>query len=149
MRSNRLAKVLAAATALAGITAGSLAASGTAVAATPERHQTLVSGPASATKVVNLGLSTTQAKKVQNWLADLHGYTGPIDGALGTGSWQAMQRYLRQYSYTGAIDGIVGTGTIKALQRFLKDFGCYSGATDGIAGAGTKAAFADMADSIS
>ncbi|MFB7531401.1 peptidoglycan-binding domain-containing protein [Streptomyces sp. NPDC056178] len=148
MRSNRLVKTLIGATALVGITAGSLVACGTASAATPGRQQTALAGPASATEVVDLGLSVAQAKKVQNWLADLHGYTGPIDGALGTGSWQAMQRYLRQYSYTGAIGGVVGTGTIKALQRFLKDFGYYSGAVDGVAGAGTKAAFAEMADSI-
>ncbi|MGW2652186.1 peptidoglycan-binding domain-containing protein [Streptomyces sp. NPDC001478] len=147
MRSNK-ARALVAAAALLGITAGTLAASGTAVAVTQARQLAVASGPTAVTEVVNLGLTTTQAKRVQDWLSDLHGYTGPIDGQLGTGSWQAMQRFLRQYSYTGAIDGIVGTGTIKALQRFLKDYGYYSGAIDGIAGAGTKAAFAAMANSI-
>ncbi|WP_318206627.1 MULTISPECIES: peptidoglycan-binding domain-containing protein [unclassified Streptomyces] len=148
MRSNKLVKALATATALAGVTAGSLATSGTAFAATPERSQNVVSGPASATEVVNLGLSTSQAKRVQLWLAYSWGYTGALDGLLGTGSWQAMQRMLRHYGYTGAIDGIVGTGTIKALQQFLKNNGFYSGAIDGIAGSGTQAAFAAFANTL-
>ncbi|MEE1806397.1 peptidoglycan-binding domain-containing protein [Streptomyces sp. BE133] len=148
MRSNKV-RALASVTALLGITAGTLAASGTAVAATPERHQTVVSGPASITEVVNLGLSTSLAKRVQFYLSHYAGvYTGAIDGLLGTESWKAMQRVLRSYGYTGAIDGIVGTGTIKALQQYLKSDGFYSGAIDGIAGSGTQAAFAAWANQL-
>jgi peptidoglycan hydrolase-like protein with peptidoglycan-binding domain len=147
MRSHRLVKTLATATALVGITAGSLAASGTAFAV-PDRHQAPVSGPASVTEVNNLGLSSALAKRVQLMLAYDWGYAGALDGALGTGSWQAMQRLLRHYGYTGAIDGIVGTGTIKALQQLLKNEGFYSGAVDGIAGAGTRSAFAAFANTL-
>ncbi|MGW2089684.1 peptidoglycan-binding domain-containing protein [Streptomyces sp. NPDC001880] len=148
MRSNKV-RALASFTALLGIAAGSLAASGTAVAATPERRQTVVSGPAAITEVVNLGLSTSQAKRVQFYLRYYAGvYTGAIDGLLGTESWKAMQRELRSYGYTGAIDGIVGSGTIKALQQFLKNAGFYSGAIDGIAGSGTRAAFAAWANQL-
>ncbi|GAA2258710.1 hypothetical protein GCM10010232_56440 [Streptomyces amakusaensis] len=148
MRSSRLVKALATATALAGITTGSLAASGTAIAVTPERSQSAASVPASATEVVNLGLSTSQAKRVQLWLAYDWGYTGALDGLLGTASWQAMQRLLRHYGYTDAIDGIVGPKTVKALQQFLRNNGFYSGAIDGIAGSGTKAAFAAFANTL-
>ncbi|MFF3735242.1 peptidoglycan-binding protein [Streptomyces sp. NPDC002476] len=123
MRSNTV-KALASIAALLGITAGTLSASGTAVAATPERHQSVVSGPAAVTEVENLGLNTSQAKRVQS--------------------------YLRYYAgvYSGAIDGLLGTETIKALQRFLRSAGYYSGAVDGIAGAGTRAGFAAWANQL-
>jgi hypothetical protein len=79
--------------------------------------------------VVNLGLSTAQARNVQCWLKANWGYTGALDGQLGTNSWKAFQRNLRTYwGYTGAIDGIVGSGTVKALQRLLKDSWGYTGA---------------------
>ncbi|MER5985742.1 peptidoglycan-binding protein [Streptomyces sp. NPDC001787] len=147
MRSNTM-RAIASTAVLLAIAAGTLAASGTAVAATPERHQTVVAGPASATEVVNLGLSASLAKRVQLMLADQWGYYGAIDGALGTESWVAMQRYLRIYGYTGALDGIVGTGTIKALQRALNDESYYSGAIDGIVRPATRAAFAAFASDL-
>lgn len=101
--------------------------------------------------VVNLGLSTTQAKYVQCWLRANWGYTGAIDGLLGTNSWKAFQRNLKaHWGYTGPIDGIVGSGTIKALQRLLKYGGWgYTGPIDGIAGSGTQAAFKRFADACS
>ncbi|MGW2183913.1 peptidoglycan-binding domain-containing protein [Streptomyces sp. NPDC001732] len=148
MRSSRLVKAFATATALAGIAAGSLAASGTAFAVPEEKSPSLVARPASATEVVNLGLSVSQAKRVQLLLAYDWGYTGAVDGQLGSGSWKAMQALLRNYGYTGSIDGIVGSGTITALQRFLKYWGHYSGAIDGVAGSGTRAAFAAWANTL-
>ncbi|MEU6934987.1 peptidoglycan-binding domain-containing protein [Streptomyces sp. 2RAF24] len=149
MRSNRLVRAVATATVLAAVTAGSLAASGTAFAVSPEKSQGVVARPASATEVVNLGLNSDQAKRVQFFLRYYVGvYSGGIDGLLGTESWKGMQRMLRSYGYTGAIDGIVGSGTIKGLQQFLKSEGYYSGAIDGIAGSGTKAAFAAWANQL-
>ncbi|MFF9573373.1 peptidoglycan-binding protein [Streptomyces sp. NPDC014685] len=150
MRSNTVKASLASIAALLGITAGTLSASGTAVAATPERHQSVVSGPAAVTEVENLGLNTSQAKRVQFYLRYYAGvYSGGIDGLLGTESWKGMQRILRDnWGYTGAIDGIVGPETIKALQRFLRSAGYYSGAVDGIAGAGTRAGFAAWANQL-
>jgi peptidoglycan hydrolase-like protein with peptidoglycan-binding domain len=69
--------------------------------------------------VVNLGLSTAQARNVQCWLKANWGYTGALDGQLGTNSWKAFQRNLRTYwGYTGAIDGIAGSGTQAAFKRF-------------------------------
>ncbi len=111
--------------------------------------QTVASSEAVAPFAVNnLGLSVAQAKKLQRALKGW-GYNGAIDGQLGTGSWQAMQRYLKKYwSYDGAIDGIVGSGTVKALQRWLKSNWGYSGAIDGVAGAGTKAALKRYVDSL-
>lgn len=147
MRSNT-GRGLASVVALLGITAGTLAVTGTAVAA-PERHQSAVSGPAAVTEIENLGLSSSQAKRVQFFLRYYVGvYSGAIDGLLGPESWKGMQRMLRSYGYTGAIDGIVGPGTITALQRYLRSEGYYSGAIDGIAGTGTRAAFAAWANQL-
>ncbi|WP_327670873.1 MULTISPECIES: hypothetical protein [unclassified Streptomyces] len=106
-------------------------------------------GPASAA-VVNLGLDRQGAKRIQRWILTMYGYTGSIDGALGTSSWKAMQRYLATWPsqpspYKGAIDGVVGPKTIVSLQANLKKFYGYKGALDGIAGSGTKAAFWRMA----
>jgi len=80
-------------------------------------------GPASAA-VVNLGLDIQGAKRIQRWILTMYGYTGAIDGWLGTNSWKAMQRYLATWPgqpspYTGAIDGIVGPATIVSLQANL------------------------------
>jgi hypothetical protein len=40
--------------------------------------------------------------------ASHHGYTGPIDGVLGTNSWAGTQRGLKDYGYTGPDDGVPG-----------------------------------------
>jgi len=49
--------------------------------------------------------------------ASHHGYSGPIDGVLGTQSWAGTQRGLADYSYTGPADVVPGTNTHKAMQR--------------------------------
>ncbi|MFE6475664.1 peptidoglycan-binding domain-containing protein [Streptomyces rochei] len=119
-----------------------LGASATAAAA-PGDTPLNVTSQATSQAVENLGLNARQAKGIQRHL-QVRGYNpGTIDGYLGTDSWKAMQRSLRDYhGYTGAIDGIVGPNTIKALQRMLKEFYGYTGAIDGIAGDGTRAAWA-------
>ncbi|MGA5067160.1 peptidoglycan-binding domain-containing protein [Streptomyces exfoliatus] len=96
----------------------------------------------------NLGLSSTQAKQLQRWLALHYDYNDNIDGLLGTNSWKAMQRHLRAaWDYDDAIDGIAGPNTIKALQRSLRGYG-YNGPIDGIAGEGTRVAFAKFAGGL-
>jgi len=59
-----------------------------------------------------------------------------------------MQCFLRNApaSYTGAIDGLLGTNSWKAYQRWLKEYWGYTAAIDGIAGSGTKAAFKRLAN---
>ncbi|MDK1473480.1 peptidoglycan-binding protein [Streptomyces sp. 549] len=150
MRSNLLAKSLVSVTAVVGLTAGSLAGAGTALAAPQKAAQPPVSSEAVAPQaVVNLGLSAAQARNVQRWLTRHWGYTGAIDGQLGTNSWKAFQRNLRtHWGYTGAIDGVVGSGTVSALQRLLKAGWGYTGAIDGIAGSGTQAAFKRFANAL-
>ena len=146
MRSNLLARSLVGATAvlaLAGV--GVVSSAGTSFAA---NHQPAVTATVTPLATVNLGLSTGQAQNVQRWLAKYWGYTGGIDGQLGTNSWKAFQRNLQTYwGYTGAIDGVVGSGTVSALQRLLQNWG-YTGAIDGIAGSGTQAAFKNFANGI-
>ncbi|MFE5894028.1 peptidoglycan-binding protein [Streptomyces sp. NPDC002285] len=145
MRPNVWTRTLVSVSAVIGLAAGSLATAGTSFAA-PDT-QPAVSSEVSVLAVNNLGLTAAEAKKVQGWLKQYWGYTGAIDGQLGTNSWKAFQRCLKEYwGYTGAIDGIVGSGTIKALQRLLQHYG-YTGAIDGIAGSGTRAAFKNFANS--
>ncbi|CAL9547960.1 peptidoglycan-binding domain-containing protein [Streptomyces sp. enrichment culture] len=131
-----------------GIAAGGLATAGTAMAAPTSIPQQAASAEAVAPLAVNnLGLSIAEAKRIQQYGDDRWGYTGPIDGLLGTESWKALQRWLKaSWEYNDSIDGIVGPNTVKALQRYLKDRFEYTGAIDGIAGSGTKAAFKRMAN---
>jgi lysozyme family protein len=146
MRANAVTRTVVSLTAVVWIAAGTLAGAGAATAE-PVSKPAVSSQDVSVLAVNNLGLTTAEAKKVQNWLKQYWGYTGAIDGQLGTNSWKAFQRCLKQYwGYNDAIDGIVGPNTIKALQRLLKDSWGYTGAIDGIAGAGTKAAFKRFAN---
>jgi peptidoglycan hydrolase-like protein with peptidoglycan-binding domain len=147
MRPRVMTKTLLIATAVLGLTAGGVGGVGFAATA----QSATVSSTASGTEVaplavVNLGLSVTQAKKVQCFLERHWEYDGLRDGLLGTESWQAMQRYLVRWGYEGRIDGVVGTGTVMALQRVLQRAWDYEGLIDGIPGDGTKAAFKRFAE---
>jgi peptidoglycan hydrolase-like protein with peptidoglycan-binding domain len=138
--------MLAVSAVLASCLVGGLPAAG--FAAPAQASPPAVSPQVSVRAVQNFGLTTQEAKYVQCWLRDW-GYTGPIDGLLGTESWKAYQRFLKQYyGYTGAIDGDPGPNTIRALQREMRNYG-YTGPIDGIAGPGTRAAFKRMANSLS
>lgn len=150
MRVNILTRTLIGVTAAAGIAAGGLAGASTVFAApAPASHGAVSSAAVTPAAVVNLGLNYNLANGLQCWLHNNDwGYNGPYDGELGTGSWKAMQRYLRfNDGYNGPIDGIVGSGTVSALQHRLRLYG-YTGPIDGIAGAGTQAAFARFADDM-
>lgn len=48
------------------------------------------------------------------------GYTGLVDGVLGTGSYRAIQRSAQPFGYKGPVDGVLGTESKKAIQRRLK-----------------------------
>ncbi|MEU7291958.1 peptidoglycan-binding domain-containing protein [Streptomyces exfoliatus] len=149
MRPSVMTRALVTATALAGLAAGTLATAGTSVAAAPQAPQQGISTEAFGTLATeNFGLSLTQAKYVQGWLADHWGYPrDEIDGYLGTNSWKAYQLCLRKYwGYTGNIDGDPGPNTIRALQRQLKATAGYTGAIDGIAGPATREAFKRFAN---
>ncbi|NJQ15182.1 peptidoglycan-binding domain-containing protein [Streptomyces bohaiensis] len=149
MHAKHLMRTAVAFTAVAGVTLGTLAVSGTAAAA---QQQTVVAQTESVAplSVVNLGLTSAEARNVQRWLARQWNYTGAIDGQLGPNSWKAMQRWLKaQWGYGGAVDGIVGGGTISALQLMLKSGYGYGGSIDGVAGAGTQAAFKRFANARS
>ncbi|MEV8032338.1 peptidoglycan-binding domain-containing protein [Streptomyces sp. NPDC002742] len=142
MRSHVLGRTIVSLTAIAGIAAGTLAAAGTGYAAPAPTAQPVVGAPAAALATENFGLTTAGAMNVQRFLASDWGYTGKIDGLLGTESWEAFQRYLKKYyGYTGNIDGDPGTNTIMALQRLLKEYYGYTGKIDGVAGTETRAAF--------
>ncbi|MEV1008640.1 peptidoglycan-binding domain-containing protein [Streptomyces sp. NPDC049881] len=150
MRSNSLARSVAGVALVIGITAGGLAGAGAGFAAP---QPTAGAGAAEAgdvgvRAVNNLGLSTQQAKYVQCFLRVESTYTGAIDGALGKGSWAAMQRHLAAYwGYpANQIDGAVGPNTLKALQRMLAYGYGYSGSIDGLDGPKTRAAFARFAN---
>ncbi|MFJ8388855.1 peptidoglycan-binding protein [Streptomyces sp. NPDC094438] len=144
MRS-ALTRALVSATAIVGITAGTLAGASASFAASQPTAKPLVSTQDVAILAVNnLGLNTTQAKNWQCWLRDAGYDPGAIDGQLGTNSWMAAQRMFNDLNLgAGTVDGIVGANTIKALQRYLNSYG-YGLAVDGSAGPKTKAAFADF-----
>ncbi|MGW0951435.1 peptidoglycan-binding protein [Streptomyces sp. NPDC002545] len=148
--SRTLRRRIVSAAAVAAMTLGGsiVAMSPSQAASAPAATAAANSGTVAPLAVVNLGLSTTQATYVQCWLKyGNYGYTGALDGQLGTESWKAFQRYLKPtYGYTGAIDGIVGSGTVSALQRLLKAHYGYTGAIDGKAGRGTQDAFKTFAN---
>ncbi|MET8662727.1 peptidoglycan-binding domain-containing protein [Streptomyces tendae] len=141
-----LTKVLVGVTTAAGIAGGGLVTAGTAgaVSAPVQRSASSEVAPLA---VVNLGLSTAQAKDWQCSLRALGYLPGKIDGRLGTDSWKAAQRFFRDHKwYSDDIDGIVGTNTVMALQRMLNVNLDANLKVDGIAGPRTKAAFSDFAD---
>jgi lysozyme family protein len=152
MRSNALTRTVVSLTAVVGLAAGTVAAAGTSFAAPQPAAKSAVSAQdVSVLAVNNLGLSNRQAKNVQCWLKNGGwGYTGDIDGLLGTNSWKAYQGFLTDYGYpSDEIDGAVGPNTIKALQRQLKRDGWgYNGDIDGIAGTKTKEAFKRYANAV-
>jgi peptidoglycan hydrolase-like protein with peptidoglycan-binding domain len=84
------------------------------------------------------GVSVTvaQGKILQNFAAK-GGYTGPIDGVMGTNSWRGVQQTLRDLGYyEGPADGAPGVNTYRGLQRLAKVYG-YTGPIDGIPGTNT------------
>lgn len=152
MRVNTISRTLVTFSAIAAIGAGGLVTAGSATAAPAADRQTVTAAAdVNPLAVNNLGLNNQQARNVQCFLKNGNwGYSGAIDGLMGTGTWQAMQRRLANgFGYNDAIDGIVGPNTIRALQRRLADGYGYTGAIDGIAGSGTQAAFRTYANSLS
>ncbi|MEX3104201.1 MULTISPECIES: peptidoglycan-binding domain-containing protein [unclassified Streptomyces] len=146
MRPKTLSRTLVGAATAAAIAVGSLAGASAGFAAPAQETKAASSTEARILATVNLGLSQAEARKVQNALAARWRYTGDIDGLLGTESWMAMQRFLKEhYGYTDGIDGIVGTHTVEALQRYLKRFYGYEDRIDGDPGPNTRAAFKRMA----
>jgi lysozyme family protein len=149
MRPNAATRTLVSVTALVGITTASLITASAAFAASaPATRPAVTSEPVSVLAVNNLGLTTGEAENVQNWMKQYWGYTGPIDGRLGTESWKAFQRFLKEHwGYTGPLDGEVERGTVVALQRFLAaEWGLST--VDGMLGAETRAAFKRFANAI-
>ncbi|MBV1851319.1 GH25 family lysozyme [Catellatospora tritici] len=72
-------------------------------------------------------------------VAQLGGYTGPVDGVLGPNSWKGVQTLLKQLGlYSGPVDGVPGTNTYKGLQ-LLAQRGGYTGPVDGLPGPNTYA----------
>ncbi|MFJ7064710.1 peptidoglycan-binding protein [Streptomyces sp. NPDC101115] len=148
MRPSILTRSIVSVTAVVGLAAGTLATAGTSFAASAPASQlaAVSAGGFGTLATYNFGLSGAQASRVQDWL-QAWGYTGALDGQLGTNSWKAFQKCLAaHWAYTDPIDGIPGTDTVKALQRMLKAKWGYTGAIDGIAGDGTKAALKRLAD---
>ncbi len=147
MRPRPWSRTLVSVTVLIGAAATGLASASPGFAVTePTARPAVSADEAGASAVVNLGLTTTQAKGIQRMLKGTSGYAGTVDGYLGTLSWKALQKHMSPWYYDDLIDGIVGPKTIAGLQEILRDKGYYHGAIDGIAGSQTKAAFAEWAD---
>ncbi|MTE21569.1 hypothetical protein F0L17_21125 [Streptomyces sp. TRM43335] len=71
------------------IGAGGLATAGAA----PPEKPAAGSGTVASLAVVNLGLTTTEAKRLQGWLKEHHGYTGAIDGIAGPETRRAFGNF--------------------------------------------------------
>lgn len=68
-------------------------------------------------------------------LARSGGYTGPLDGVMGTNSWRGWQTVMRDWygANPGTIDGVPGPNTYKAMQKIASYHG-YTGPIDGVMG---------------
>jgi peptidoglycan hydrolase-like protein with peptidoglycan-binding domain len=144
----RTARNLASAVAAVGIAVAGVGV----VVTTQAAADPIVGAPGySVLATVNFGLSTQQAKNVQCFLrTSPASYTGAIDGQLGTNSWKAMQRWLREYwDYNDSIDGDPGPNTVRALQRMLAFGWDYNDSIDGDPGPNTRAAFKRFANDMS
>lgn len=88
-----LTKALVSVTTAVGIAVGGLATGGTAMAAPAPAQQQTATSEVGTLAVVNLGLTTAQAKDWQCWLRAMGYAPGVIDGQLGTNSWKAAQTF--------------------------------------------------------
>ena len=83
-------------------------------------------------------VSVEEGKTLQR-VAQRGGYTGAVDGVLGTNSWKGVQTVLKnQGFYSGTVDGVPGENTWKGVQR-LAQLGGYTGPVDGFPGSYTYA----------
>lgn len=77
--------------------------------------------------------------KILQRVAQRGGYTGPVDGVMGTLSWKGVQTVIsNQGFYSGPIDGAPGENTWKGVQK-LAQLGGYTGPVDGFPGQYTYA----------
>jgi GH25 family lysozyme M1 (1,4-beta-N-acetylmuramidase)/lysozyme family protein len=77
--------------------------------------------------------------KILQRVAQRGGYTGVVDGVMGTNSWKGVQTVISNRGfYSGPIDGIAGENTWKGVQR-LAQLGGYTGPVDGFPGQYTYA----------
>ncbi|MEX0169800.1 GH25 family lysozyme [Streptomyces sp. LMG1-1-1.1] len=106
--------------------------------AKPDAFGTAVLPPPGANPVPDSGPAISLADGVTlQRIAELGGYTGPIDGVLGVNSWKGVQTLLTRLGlYSGPVDGVPGTNTYKGLQQ-LAQRGGYTGPVDGIMGPNT------------
>lgn len=102
--------------------------------------QKYASGSGGSGKIAKTATSTDGVPGTIFWqrlqvFARIHGgYSGPIDGRLGTDSWKGVQKPMRNYGYTGPIDGKPGVNTYKAMQRLAQQKSTYRGPIDGTMG---------------
>ena len=85
--------------------------------------------------------NTTFYMRMQLW-ASLYGYTGPIDGVLGSNSWAGFQRALADQGYSVNDTGTPDSATYSALQALAALHGGYTGPIDGVLGSNSYRGFA-------
>lgn len=94
-------------------------------------------------------ISSTQESGVPNstfymrmqLLASQNGYTGPIDGVLGSNSWRGVQTYLASQGFLLSVTGNPDSNTYSAMQQVASMYG-YTGPVDGIMGPNSYRGFA-------
>ncbi|MFC7884722.1 peptidoglycan-binding protein [Streptomyces sp. NPDC057376] len=87
-----MTRALATVATVVAIAAGSLAVAGTSVAATSEKKPVASAETSAPLAVVNLGLTTSEAKSLQGKFLRAWGYTGAMDGIAGPETRAAFRR---------------------------------------------------------
>ncbi len=102
------------------------------------------SGPAPSSAAgwaLNLPAASVQAR-VQAALKTRGLYGGPVDGAMGTNGFKAIQTELQAVGYTGPIDGVIEGEGCRLIQTYAARFGGYTGPVDRVLGPNSWAGFA-------
>lgn len=90
---------------------------------------------------LNLPVASLQAR-VQAALKTRGLYTGPVDGAVGSSGFKAIQTELRTVGYAGPIDGVIEGEGCRLIQTYAARFGGYTGPVDRVLGGNSWAGFA-------
>ena len=74
-------------------------------------------------RVLRLGMSGTDVQEIQSLLKRLELDPGPVDGAFGRRTEQAVRAFQRRFGLVP--DGIVGLNTFRVMETFLMGYDTY------------------------
>ena len=136
MHHNKLVLALVGGLIVTLTTAGTVAQTAPAEAATTRMSSACSSVPTTTTESDGVP-GTVFYKRLQCFGSMAgSGYAGPIDGVMGPNSWQsvAIQLIVRGHFYGNSIPNWESPDTVAALQHWAAAHGRYSGPIDGVWG---------------